>query len=146
MNKNGGFSLIELIIVIAIMAVLVAIVTPNLIQYIDKGKRSADIKNLDEVKHQVTSCIANASINNIDIIALEDGVKNAEYLISYNSSQDESIIVAKQNGTLEFAEMLKDLFCEEKIESKADKKYNKVLIVISGIKSAGYSVEVKYVS
>ena len=34
MRKNEGFSLIELIIVIAIMAVLVAVIAPNLASYL----------------------------------------------------------------------------------------------------------------
>ncbi len=48
-GKNKGFSLVELIIVIAIMAILVAIMTPILIRYIEKSKISADLKMLDAV-------------------------------------------------------------------------------------------------
>ena len=36
--NNKGFSLIELIIVIAIMAILVAIIAPNLTKYLGKSK------------------------------------------------------------------------------------------------------------
>ncbi|MBR6158164.1 MAG: type II secretion system protein, partial [Lachnospiraceae bacterium] len=43
-KNNQGFSLVELIIVIAIMAVLVALVTPQLLQYIDKAKKVKDIE------------------------------------------------------------------------------------------------------
>ncbi len=144
--KNDGFSLIEIIIVIAIMAVLTAIIAPNLIQYLGKTKEATDIKNLEEVKHQVDSCVAHASIDNIEIIDNEDGVKQAEYLISFDSVQNKSVTTVQQNGTTDFAKALDDLFCEEKMKSQLDKRYNKVLIIVSGIKSAGYSVKVKYVS
>lgn len=50
MKSNKGFSLIELIIVIAIMAVLVAIIAPNLTKYLGKSKTSTDKANLAEVK------------------------------------------------------------------------------------------------
>ena len=44
-TNNKGFSLIELIIVIAIMAVLVAIIAPNLTKYLGKSKKSAIVSN-----------------------------------------------------------------------------------------------------
>ncbi|HAL02696.1 MAG TPA: hypothetical protein DCP07_05005, partial [Lachnospiraceae bacterium] len=36
MKNNKGFSLVELIIVIAIMAILVGVMAPQLIKYIEK--------------------------------------------------------------------------------------------------------------
>jgi prepilin-type N-terminal cleavage/methylation domain-containing protein len=41
MNKSKGFTIIELIVVIAIIAVLAAIVLVNVTQYINKGKAAA---------------------------------------------------------------------------------------------------------
>ena len=46
---NKGFSLVELIIVIAIMAVLVAILAPQYIKYVDKSRQSADQANADQL-------------------------------------------------------------------------------------------------
>lgn len=43
-KNNQGFSLVELIIVIAIMAILVAIVVPNFIGYIDKARKARDLE------------------------------------------------------------------------------------------------------
>ena len=43
-KNNKGFSLVELIIVVAIMAILVGLVTPHLLQYIDKAKKVKDIE------------------------------------------------------------------------------------------------------
>ncbi len=40
---NAGFSLIELIIVIAIVAVLVAVLAPNMLKYVERTKRTTDI-------------------------------------------------------------------------------------------------------
>ncbi len=49
---NKGFSLVELIIVIAIMAVLVGVLAPQYIKYVEKSRISADaqqVRNLPEL-------------------------------------------------------------------------------------------------
>lgn len=66
-TNNKGFSLIELIIVIAIMAVLVAIIAPNLTKYLGSSKTKTDDKNLDEVKQQVMNAISDAQTNDITV-------------------------------------------------------------------------------
>ena len=43
MNKQKGFTIIELIVVIAIIAILAAIVMVNVTQYINKGKDAAPV-------------------------------------------------------------------------------------------------------
>lgn len=43
---NQGFSLIELIIVIAIMAILAAALAPQLIKYIEKSRRNVCVQNM----------------------------------------------------------------------------------------------------
>lgn len=48
--KNEGFSLIELIVVIAIMAVLVAVIAPRLNQYLNKSKQRIDETSMKEIE------------------------------------------------------------------------------------------------
>lgn len=43
-NHNHGFSLVELIIVIAIMSILAAAVAPAIIRYIDKSRKAVDVE------------------------------------------------------------------------------------------------------
>lgn len=52
-KNNKGFSLVELIIVIAIMAILVGVIAPQLIRYIEKANVSADMQMLDAVYNAV---------------------------------------------------------------------------------------------
>lgn len=49
MPKNKGFSLVELIVVIALMAVLVGVLAPVLVRYVEKARQGTDIQNLDSV-------------------------------------------------------------------------------------------------
>ncbi len=47
--NNKGFSLVELIIVIAIMAILIAVLAPQYIKYVEKSRESADLDNWQSV-------------------------------------------------------------------------------------------------
>lgn len=47
--NNKGFSLVELIIVIAIMAVLVGLLAPQYLKYVNNSKVSTDISNAQEI-------------------------------------------------------------------------------------------------
>lgn len=48
-NKNHGFTLVELIVVLTILAILAALIIPALIGYIDKSKKQAAITEAKEV-------------------------------------------------------------------------------------------------
>jgi prepilin-type N-terminal cleavage/methylation domain-containing protein len=52
--NNKGFSLVELIVVIAIMAVLVGVLAPNLIRFLGRADISADIQLADTVRSAIS--------------------------------------------------------------------------------------------
>ena len=61
---NKGFSLVELIIVIAILAILVGVMAPQLIKYMERSKISADAQLCDSVKRAIE-----VALNDPDVIA-----------------------------------------------------------------------------
>ena len=57
-TNNKGFSLVELIIVIAIMAVLIGVLAPQFIKYVERSRESTDLQNIEEVKTAVETYVA----------------------------------------------------------------------------------------
>lgn len=57
--KNKGFSLVELIIVIAIMAILAGALAPALIKYINKARLSVDIDKGGDIGRAIVAAVTN---------------------------------------------------------------------------------------
>ena len=57
-ENNKGFSLVELIVVIAIMVVLIAVLGSTILGYVEKSKYSKDMQALDAVNTAVKSFVA----------------------------------------------------------------------------------------
>jgi len=56
--NNKGFSLVELIVVIAIMAVLVGVLAPQFIKYVENSRRSTDISAAESIRSSILADIA----------------------------------------------------------------------------------------
>ena len=64
MKNNKGFSLVELIIVIAIMAILVGVMAPQLIKYIEKTNVSSDAQTCDSIRSAMTTAMLDPEVVN----------------------------------------------------------------------------------
>lgn len=65
-KNNKGFSLVELIIVIAIMAILAGALAPALIKYINKSRRSTDVQNADSLRTALQTALSDPDAADAD--------------------------------------------------------------------------------
>ena len=61
-NENKGFSLVELIVVIAIMAVLVAVLAPSLLQYVERSRAQKDDSAMGEVTNAIMLALSDQDV------------------------------------------------------------------------------------
>lgn len=87
--NNKGFSLVELIVVIAIMAVLVGVLAPQFIKYVEKSRQSTDVTNLDSIKTVVESYYADKEGTDLPYEVQIDG-STKTYVVSIKKTSTDS--------------------------------------------------------
>lgn len=85
-KKNKGFSLVELIIVIAIMAILAGILIPQFVRYVGNSRVSSDIQQAENIYNAVAARYA------------DDAVSGGSPSLTYDSMVEITAAVA---GTLD---------------------------------------------
>ncbi len=60
--NNQGFSLVELIIVIAIMAVLIGVLAPQFIKYVENSRVQKDASAVEELRNATEIALSNEQI------------------------------------------------------------------------------------
>ena len=77
-KNNSGFSLVELIIVIAIMAVLIGVLAPQFIKYVESSRQSTDMQNVQELKTAIETYVADNGENLAADITITIGSQKAK--------------------------------------------------------------------
>ncbi|MGN0241114.1 MAG: prepilin-type N-terminal cleavage/methylation domain-containing protein [Candidatus Weimeria sp.] len=66
-KNNKGFTLVELIIVIAIIAILVAVLAPNYVKYVDRSRWSSDRNDCETLLSQVKTAAIDVQNDGADV-------------------------------------------------------------------------------
>jgi len=97
MKNSKGFSLVELIVVISIMAVIVGIIVPQFLGYVERTKIAVDQSNVDML-NSVTQVYY---INNTESNPFQDETKSNDELIEalLDSGELTSVVELKSDDT-----------------------------------------------
>ncbi len=97
MRNHRGFSLIELIIVIAIMAILAGALAPALIRYIGKSRRTTDVRSAGELQAALQRALARSEFespnSNLVVVIRKGDTANS----SASDIRDELLIELSNN-------------------------------------------------
>jgi len=99
-KNNEGFSLVELIIVIAIMAILVGVLAPQYLKYVNNSRVSTDIQNADSIATAVNAAIADGKVTD-DTTTTDNLLKAAglsTFTFKVSGASDMNIYYTTQAG------------------------------------------------
>lgn len=111
-KNNKGFTLVELIIVIAIIAILVAVLAPNYVRYVDRSRWSSDRNDCEALLSEVKTAIVEVQ---------NDGKEIKAQTITVTSNAD--VEVAPSDTDLENALSAADINWKKvRVKHKQDQK------------------------
>ena len=90
-KNNKGFTLVELVIVIAILAILVGLLAPQYTKYVEKSRKSADVDNMNEM------------VKAVQVYAVDQGAKDKGNKEAKNISitlKDSGVVLSDSKETI----------------------------------------------
>ena len=124
-KNNKGFSLVELIVVVAIMAVLMGILVPTLVKNVEKSKKQKDASAIEEIRTTMVTNLADPTYSDLEATIVYDGqtleiTKGTVTVSGSTTAADVSSFLAAVSGDVK----------DWKFTSKAYKAKDKVTFVI----------------
>ena len=83
-KNNKGFSLVELIVVIVILAILIGVTIGGIYQYVNKSRVNTDINNAASIQSVLSTVATDAEVNK----AFKNAADNASVTITWDAAKE----------------------------------------------------------
>lgn len=87
-KNNKGFSLVELIVVVAIMAVLMGILVPTLVKNVEKSKKQKDTSAVEEIRTTMVTNLADPLYSDLEATITYNGINSNSKKITITTPDD----------------------------------------------------------
>ena len=81
-----GFSLLEIVLVLFVLGVLTAVLTPSVRDIIEKSRREAEARSLDELANTITASFESTDLTNLNIAALPGTIAATDAATIFSAS------------------------------------------------------------
>lgn len=103
--NNKGFSLVELIIVIAIMAILIVVLAPQYLKYVERSRNSTDYQNATTIVDALQIYAADSDITTDLFTAGTVLITMNDNAVPTVPNQRDAVDAAMENAGLDFDSM-----------------------------------------
>lgn len=124
-KNNKGFSLVELIVVVAIMAVLMGVLVPTLVKNVEKSKKQKDRNAIEEIRNTMVTNLADPEYSDLDITFVYNDTTNKQIAIKTPGT-----VPATNSAEAKFLAAVSDNIKDWTFTSKDYKAKPKVTFVI----------------
>ena len=73
-RNSGGFSLLEIVLVLFVLGALAAVLTPSVRDIIERSRRETEARALDDLAATVTASFENTDLTNLNLAALPGAI------------------------------------------------------------------------
>jgi Tfp pilus assembly protein PilE len=87
-SETGGFSLLEIVLVLFVLAALAAVLTPSVRDIIERSRREAEARTMDELGATITASFENTDLTRLNLAALPGtiGATDAQTVFSVSTT------------------------------------------------------------